>query len=287
MQARRRNNRIWIAALLAVLLLAGCGATPTPAPTAAPTPTQAPPTPTPEPTPEPTEVPPATGSDLPTPLPPPKPAPGPKTDPPGPGTNAPTRVDDSFFADAAFFGNSLMDGLRLFGGLKYGDFYANTSASVVSVSSVTNFKNSADEPCTMLDALLEKQYHKVFVLFGINELGFQLNGFIDIYSELIAELAEGEPDARIYIFSLTPITEKRDEESDLFTKARVQEFNAAVAAMAERCGCIYVDLYTAMADEDGWLPEKEASDGIHFTVEKYKEWADFLRSYHYVENDIA
>ena len=98
-----RNKRIWIAALLAALLLAGCGQAPpspkdAPAPTAVPTP-EATPAPTPVPTPAPTPTP-ASGSDVFV-------------------TPAPVRVDDIFFADSAFFGNSLMEGLHLFGGLKY------------------------------------------------------------------------------------------------------------------------------------------------------------------------
>ena len=280
MRKLRRNKRIWITLLLAALLLSGCGqsapspAAPTqtaempalsPVPTAAPAPT---PASTPEPTPEPTPKPE-----------PPSPTPG--TDVTVPATQEPTRVDDSFFADAAFFGNSLMEGLHLFGGLKYGDFYSGTSASVVSVSTVKDFKDSQGESSTLLHALLEKQYKKIFVLFGINELGFHVNGFIDIYSELLDEIAAGEPDAQIFILSLTPITEKRSEDSDLFTKDRVEEFNRAVAAMAARRGCIYMDLYNALADGNGWLPEQDASDGIHFTGAKYVEWANFLRSYPY------
>ena len=290
MRVLLRNNRIWIVLLLAALLLTGCGQErPSPAPTAAPTAT---PEPTPEPPPRPTAdpasgtdvvvTPPASGTDVNVPV-TPEPTPEPTSEPTPPP--APTRVDDSFFGDAAFFGNSLMEGLHLFGGLKSGDFYSGTSASVVSVSTVKDFKDSAGAPSTMLHALLEKQYGKIFVLFGINELGFHIDGFTAIYSELLAELAAGEPEARIYIFSLTPITEKRSLESDLFTKERIQEFNTAVAAMAEKNGYTYVDLFTALADENGWLPEEDASDGIHFTLEKYAEWAEFLRTYPYESGD--
>lgn len=283
--------RIGIVLLLAAALLAGCGqASPrpaetaapapasTPAPTPAPTPTPTPaptPAPTPEPTPEP--LPPSTGTDI-SEIPPElrgKPDPVSTAEPAPP----PVPTDDSFFADAAFFGNSLMDGLRLFGGLKHGDFYSGTSASVVSVSMVKDYKTDDGEKTTMLDALLARQYQKIFVLFGVNELGFQVNGFINIYSELLEQVAAGEPDAKIYILSLTPITAKRSEESDLFTRERVEEFNAAVADMAERLGYEYIDLYSAMADENGWLPESDASDGIHFTGPKYVAWANFLRSY--------
>jgi len=278
-----RQKRIWITLLLAALLLTGCGQpAPAPAPTPAPTPAPAPaPTATPAPTPTPTPVPtatpaPASPSDLPA-----APASGSdiniSTDP----TATPAPVDDSFFADTAFLGNSLMEGLHLFGGLKYGDFYSGTSASVVSVSTVTDFKNRSGEPSTMLNALLEAQYRKIFILFGVNELGFYVDGFIDIYAELLSEIAAGEPDAKIYLFSLTPITMGRSTSSDMFTRERVEQFNAAIKALAERSGCTYIDLYTAMADENGWLAERDSSDGIHFTAAKYVEWADFLRRYPY------
>ena len=279
-----RKNRIWIALALAALLLAGCGNSAAPAPTATPEPTPTPtaaptPSPTPAPTPEPTAEPtksPATPSDLP--VPPASPTDIAVTPTPAP---TPTRVDDSFFADAAFLGNSLMEGLRFFGGLSYGDFYCGTSASVVSVSSVRDYRDGDGAASTMLDALLEKQYGKIFVLFGINELGFHIDGFTGIYAELLDALAAGEPDAEIYILSLTPITEARSKSSDMFTGERVLEFNQAIAALAAEHGCIYMDLYKALADENGWLPEKDSTDGIHFTGAKYAEWAEFLRTYPY------
>lgn len=288
-----RENRIWIALLLAALLLAGCTAekpsapAPTSAPPAAPTAGAAPeatsaPTPTPEPT--------LASVETPMPLPPEPPAPSPEPTPEptqSPDLHLPTptqppvleRVDDTYFQDAAFLGNSLMDGLRLFGRLQYGDFYSGTSASVVSVNAVKDFKDARGEPCTRMSALLSKQYGKVYVLFGINELGFNIDGFIDIYSDVLAQLAEGEPDATIYVLSLTPITQKKDANNELFKRDRILEFNRAIEEMAARGGYIYLDLYDALADENGWLPEQQATDGIHFTADKYPEWAEYLRTH--------
>ena len=262
MRLLRSKNRIWIALILAALLLSACGAQSAPAPTPTPAPT---PAPTPEPTPEPTPAPTPAPTEAPV-----------WTAPPEPFS----RVDDSFFADAAFLGNSLMDGLRLFGGLRYGDFYSGTSASVISVNTVRDARSGGGAPCTRMEALLEKQYNKIYVLFGINELGFNVDSFAAIYSELLAQIAAGEPNASICVLSLTPITRARDAEDDIFTRARVMEFNAAIADMAQREGYFYLDLYSALADEEGWLPEAQATDGIHFKPSKYVEWADFLREHY-------
>jgi len=269
----RLKNRIWIALALAALLLAGCGQASAPAATEAPKAAEAivstpepTPVPTPEPTPEPTEVP--VWHPEPTP------------------TETPVlRVEDDYFADAAFLGNSLMDGLRLFGRLECGDFYCGTSASVVSVNLVRDARDSEGRPCTLMEALLEKQYNKIYLLFGINELGFNVDGFIGIYDDLLAQIAGGEPDAKICILSLTPITRERDASDDLFTRERIQEFNEAIAGMAARGGYEYLDLYSALADEEGWLPESQSTDGIHFMPETYLEWAEFLRTHFDTESD--
>ena len=190
----------------------------------------------------------------------------------------PEPFTDEYFADAAFFGNSLVDGLRSFGGLEYGDFFAGTSASVLSVDTIKDAHLSDGTAATLLDALLEKQYGKIYILLGINELGFNKDSFVSLYADLLDTIAAAEPDAVLYIMSLTPLTEKRSNSDDLFTRPRVEEFNAAIRTMAETHGYIYLDLYSALADANGWLPQEQSTDGVHFTVDKYWEWADFLRA---------
>lgn len=187
------------------------------------------------------------------------------------------RVPDEWFADAAFFGNSLVDGLHSFGSLSCGDFYAGTSASVLSVESTKDAHLSDGTPATLLEALLEKQYHKIYVLLGINELGFTVEGFVDLYAELLDTVAAAEPDAEIYVMSLTPITEQRSNNGDLFTREKVLRFNQAIRAMVEEAGYTYIDLYTPLADENGWLPAAQSTDGVHFTPEKYQEWSELMR----------
>ena len=187
------------------------------------------------------------------------------------------RVSDEWFADAAFFGNSLVDGLHSFGSLSCGDFYAGTSASVLSVESTKDAHLSDGTPATLLEALLEKQYHKIYVLLGINELGFTVEGFVDLYAELLDTVAAAEPDAEIYVMSLTPITEQRSNNGDLFTREKVLRFNQAIRAMVEEAGYTYIDLYTPLADENGWLPAAQSTDGVHFTPEKYQEWSELMR----------
>ena len=187
------------------------------------------------------------------------------------------RVTDEWFADAAFFGNSLLDGLHSFGDLSCGEFFAGTSASVLSVETTMDARRSDGSAATLLDALLEKQYRKIYVLLGINELGFTVEGFVSLYGELLDTIAAAEPDAELFVMSLTPITEQRSNSEDLFTREKVLKFNEAIRAMTEEKGYTYLNLYTPLADESGWLSPEESTDGVHFTPEKYLEWSELMR----------
>lgn len=227
-------------------------------------------------------LPPEEASPAPTQLPEPEPTePVEATEPPEitPEPRA-ERVEDDYFADAAFFGNSLVDGLHSFGGLAYGDFFAGTSASVLSVETVRDAKLSNGSPATMLEALLEKQYGKIYVMLGINELGFNSDSFVELYTALLNTISEAEPDAEICVMSLTPITKARSDGPDLFTRDKVMEFNAGIRRMAKEQGYTFIDLFSAFADEDGWLPPEKSSDGVHFKFEIYPEWAEYLRTHY-------
>ena len=269
---RRKICILLTAALLAATLCA-CGDTAEPTPTPAPEQlreSSVTPPPTAAPVPAPTTPEPSEPTATPVPEAPPEPTPTPR----------PERVEDDWFADAAFFGNSILDGLHSFGGLQYGSFFAGTSASVLNVETMRNASLADGTPATLMDALLEKQYSKIYVLLGINELGFNVGSFTELYAGLLASIAENEPNAEIFVMSLTPITERRNNSEDLFTKDKVLAFNAAIRAMVEEQGYTYLDLYPAFADENGWLPAEKSSDGVHFTAAAYREMAEFLRTHY-------
>lgn len=254
-----------IAALLAALALAGCG-------------TAAPPEKTPEPTP-------AAETAEPTPLPTPEPTPVPEPEYTGPDLAEQPAVGDEFFADTAFFGNSLVDGLRLYGGLSHGDFYAVQSASVVNVGTTKASALNDGTAATLLQTLAQKQYSRIYILLGINEIGFETSYFIDLYRRMLDQIAESEPHASIYIMGLTPVSKAKSDEGALFSMDRVREYNAALRDLAEERQCWYVDLVDALADADGYLPADQSVDGIHLTADKYPEWADYLRT-HYEPDDV-
>ncbi len=195
------------------------------------------------------------------------PEPTPSPEPDYPDLDEQPLVGDEFFADAAFLGNSLIDGFRLFSGLDTCDYYCATSMTVAG----------ADD---LIAQMSQEQYGKIYILLGINEIGYDVDYFIDLYQDMLDTIRENESDADIYIMSLTPVSAYKSSTSDVFTMDRVREYNDALRSLADENECWYVDLCDALAGDDGYLPSEVTTDGVHFTASEYKVWLDYLKTHY-------
>lgn len=177
-----------------------------------------------------------------------------------------TPADDMFFDDAAFLGNSLVDGFRLYSGLKTCDVYASTSMTVLGAGDLV-----AQMPA--------ENYGKVYILLGINEIGYDTDYFCEQYAALLDKIEASQSEADIYIMSLTPVSQAKSA-GGTFTMERINAYNTALLQLAEDRGIWFIDLVEAMADEAGYLPADVTTDGVHFTVEEYQVWLDCLRTHY-------
>lgn len=198
----------------------------------------------------------------------------------GPELEESAEVDDGFFEDAAILGNSLVDGLRLFGNLKTADFYCGTSVSVVSAMQKSDRKLSTGASCTLVQSLLEKQYGKIYIELGINEIGYDPDYFAELYGEMLDKIIEAEPNADIYISAIMPVTKGKSDSSSVFNNERIRNANAALKRLAEDKSCYYLDLYSAYAGEDGYLPADWSGDGVHLHAEYYSVWESYIRTHY-------
>jgi lysophospholipase L1-like esterase len=193
-------------------------------------------------------------------------------------------VDDGYFSDSAFIGNSIMEGFMLYGGIKTADYYAKKSINVVNIST-NKVIPSPDGDITIMEALASKDHAKIFILLGINEISFTAEHFCECYSSLISDIRALQPDADIYILSLTPVTRSKSEDGSKFNKDNILAYNESLRRLAAKDKVHYVDIYGSMADEEGFLPEDGSFDGIHPYSQYYRQWADCLRTHTVVTAD--
>ena len=188
------------------------------------------------------------------------------------------RADDSFFSDTAILGNSLIDGLRMYSKLKTVDFYCGTSMSVYSAMNSRKVLLNNGTYGTQLDAMAQKQYGKIYIELGINEIGGSMDSFIRLYGTMLDLIKAAQPNADIYIMAITPTSRAKIGTS--FSRDRVILYNTALYQLAGQRECYYLDDFTPLADSEGYLPNSHTWDGVHFTVAKYSAWEEIIRTYY-------
>lgn len=187
-------------------------------------------------------------------------------------------VEDTWFSDAAFIGNSLCDGLMLYGGLKSTTFFGAKSITVMNIYTEKSI-NSGSGYISITDALARKQYGKVFITLGINEIYLSSTQYYNKYSALIDYIRGIEPNAEIYLTAVSPVTKAKSDSGGSFTRENVLRFNEQIMKLSADKKCYYVDIYTALADENGYLPAEGSTDGVHLKRAYYEKWADYLRTH--------
>ena len=174
-------------------------------------------------------------------------------------------ADDSFFADTAILGNSLIVGLSGYSNLQTPDYYCAVSLSV-------------DNAGAYVDTMAQKQYRKVYIELGINEIGYPPDYFISLYRAMLDKIRATQPNADIYIMAVTPTS--RAMTGSWFSRERVIMYNEALYRLAAQWGCWYLDVFTPLADSEGYLPGADTWDGIHFYAAKYPVWENIIRTYY-------
>ena len=196
---------------------------------------------------------------------------------PAPETAA---VDDSWFDDVVFMGDSRTDGLRLYGGIPGADFIQHTGITVFDVDTKESVRIDGQK-YTMMGALGLKQYGKVYVMLGVNELGyFNDQAFADAYSQMVDDIRAIQPDAVIYLQNLVSVNPekcKTNNQPYYVTNEKIAVYNDIIADIAEEKQAVLVDVNAALVDETGILPADGTTDGVHFTKDYYVKWYDYLK----------
>ena len=188
-------------------------------------------------------------------------------------------VGDEYFADAVFVGDSRTEGLKMYSGLTGTSFFSSVGMAVDKVFT-DRVVSLNGQYLTVAEALQQADYSKVYIMLGMNELGWVYESvFKDDYGKIIDKIREINPDAVIYIQSIIPVSKWKDSSNDVCTNANVERLNAQLRDLADEKEVWYVDVAAGVMDEDGYLPYEATGDGVHLTPEYCVKWMDYLRTH--------
>ena len=195
------------------------------------------------------------------------------------------QVDLSYFADAAFLGDSLTVGfsdyqINLDGALICG--YTGVGPDAIVNRSAVKSPTRGQE--VALDVLAAARPKKLYILLGTNTLTTvgAADRFLAYYGQMLDALRQtlGE-DCVIYVESIPPVRPEAAAEKPGLASDIIRSVNEQLAKLAADKGCVYLDLWETFADENGNLKEMLAApDGVHFSAGNgYGAWVTYLRNH--------
>ncbi|OFV71762.1 GDSL-type esterase/lipase family protein [Acetobacterium wieringae] len=166
----------------------------------------------------------------------------------------------ALFGNAVVFGDSIAEGLGLYGFL--------SPTSLVAVMGKSTENSLEDVP-----SLVNLAPRNVFFELGLNDISHPdstLDSYLSHYEKIIDAVRLQLPNTQIYLCSIFPVTDEALKEKPEFSQ--IETYNTALAEMAKRKNIHYIDTYTFLKNN----PQYHEQDGIHVIREFYPIWMDTL-----------
>lgn len=174
-----------------------------------------------------------------------------------------------------FIGDSRTVGLMEYSKIKDADFFCNVGMSVFNI-----YKQRPSVPkiskITLEELLSKKNYDKIYLMLGINELGYNFDSIISQYSNLLSFIEERQPNALIIIQANLHVTKKRSDSDKTINNPSIDKLNRFLENFANSKNIFYIDPNILFDDESGNLSAEKTEDSAHIYAKYYPEWAQWI-----------
>lgn len=179
------------------------------------------------------------------------------------------------FTGALFIGDSRTVGLMKYGGMSGASYFCSTGMSVYKIDRESN-ASPGKASRTLEQALAEQSYQRVYLMLGINELGYNRTTTINKYSDLVTRIRAAQPKATVYICANLKVGAGRSNRDSVVNNQNIEQFNQAIAALADGASVRYLDVNPIFDDGQGNLDKQYTSDNTHIYAKHYRTWVQWL-----------
>lgn len=195
------------------------------------------------------------------------------------------KVNENYFTDAAFIGDSRTLGISDYAGLD-ADFYCENGMTIYKLfgeKGITWQKNG--QKVNLSQVLQQKQYGKIYIMLGMNELGYgDTEKYLEQYRTVVAQIREWQPQAVIFILANLHVSREKNNMATEFNNVNINDKNAASASLADGVNVFYLDSNPLFTDNDGFLKSDLTFDGVHLYADNYESWKEFFMEHGVVKD---
>lgn len=191
--------------------------------------------------------------------------------------NPSSSADNVFVSmtDSLFIGDSRTVGLMEYAEISNADFFCNVGMSVYNIDKKTVSVPNVGK-VTLTELLTHKKYGKIYIMLGVNEVGYQINKTVSKYSGLIDLIRQSQPDAVVFIQANLHVTKQRSEGDKVVNNSAIDKLNTQLKTLADGKSVFYLDANTVFDDGSGNLPSDKSEDGTHLYAKYYAEWGRWI-----------
>ncbi len=176
--------------------------------------------------------------------------------------------------NALFIGDSRTVGLMEYSGLS-SDFFANVGMSVYNI-----YEKKVSVPGTgkisLNDLLSRKKYNTIYLMLGINELGYNINNTVSEYKKLVSFIKEKQPEAILFIQKNLHITKSKSDSEKYINNENINLLNSKIAEIANHRDIFCIDANSLFDNAQGALDADKTSDNVHLYARYYSEWGKWI-----------
>lgn len=178
-------------------------------------------------------------------------------------------------ADALFIGDSRTVGLMEYSGMDGADYFCTVGMSVYNIHkkpvSVPNVGK-----VTLTELLNGKKYGKIYVMLGVNEVGYKFSSTAEKYSELVEFIKDKQPNAVVFIQANLHVSKSRSDSDKVVNNIAINGLNTELSKLADGKSIFYLDANILFDDEAGGLSADKSEDGTHLYAKYYREWGEWI-----------
>lgn len=217
-----------------------------------------------------------------------EPTPTPEPEPEEPQDLGPfyiqSQVDQSYFDDALFIGDSRTVGLCLYSGWENTDFLADVGLTIYGVLNKEITYNNGNK--MYLSTLLSsKRYSKIYLMLGINEVGTGTSdSFCEAYAEVVDQILRWQPNAVVIVQSIMCVGPQKSATSSSINNNNIRTRNEKLATLQNDWNIFYLDINPPLCDGNGDLISEYSFDQVHLYAKYYTLWCDYLMQHGFIVN---
>lgn len=198
------------------------------------------------------------------------------------------KVDDSYFSNAVFIGDSRMEGFRNSSGITQGTFLTGIGLGISDMEKP--IIQTQDGNISVYQGLSGRQYDRIYLMLGANDLGYYpWDQFPGVFESVIRQFHALQPHAIIYVCSVIYVDESKIAAGyEYDNNDNVRTINNYILGVCENeWYSYYLNLNEIFSDGWGSLISDASSDGIHLYAPYLEQMLGYLKSHYIPDAEFA